>query len=106
MAKIKIVRPGYMAFKCPGCGDTHEIPCDRWQFNGSVDKPTFRPSLLVTSGHYCTGAKGDACWCTYEGLAPFHCYRCHSFITEGKIQFLSDCSHSLAGQTVDMEEIT
>lgn len=31
--------------------------------------------------------------------------RCHSFITDGKIQYLSDCFHELAGQTVDLPEI-
>jgi len=30
---------------------------------------------------------------------------CHSFITDGKIQFLSDCTHHLAGQTVDLNDI-
>ena len=27
---------------------------------------------------------------------------CHSFVTDGLIQFLGDCTHALAGQTVDM----
>jgi hypothetical protein len=25
---------------------------------------------------------------------------CHSFITDGQIQFLGDCTHPMAGQTV------
>ena len=29
---------------------------------------------------------------------------CHSFVTDGRIQFLGDCTHSLAGQTVDLPE--
>ncbi len=29
---------------------------------------------------------------------------CHSFVTDGRIQFLSDCTHPLAGQTVDIPE--
>lgn len=32
-------------------------------------------------------------------------YRCHSFIEGGRIRFLSDCSHALAGQTVELPEI-
>jgi hypothetical protein len=28
--------------------------------------------------------------------------RCHLFIRDGALQFLSDCTHKLAGQTVDM----
>lgn len=27
---------------------------------------------------------------------------CHSFIRDGQIQFLSDCTHALAGQTVPL----
>jgi hypothetical protein len=30
--------------------------------------------------------------------------RCHLFIRNGKIQFLGDCTHELAGKTVDMVE--
>ena len=29
---------------------------------------------------------------------------CHSFVTDGRIQFLADCTHALAGQTVDLPE--
>jgi hypothetical protein len=32
-------------------------------------------------------------------------HRCHSFITDGKIEFLSDCTHSLAGQTVELKPV-
>jgi hypothetical protein len=31
-----------------------------------------------------------------------HC--CHSFVTNGKIQFLADCTHKLAGQTVELPD--
>jgi hypothetical protein len=27
---------------------------------------------------------------------------CHSFVVDGRIQFLGDCTHHLAGQTVDL----
>ena len=29
---------------------------------------------------------------------------CHSFVTDGRIQFLGDCTHKLAGQTVDLPD--
>ena len=29
---------------------------------------------------------------------------CHSFVRDGRIEFLSDCTHELAGQTVELEE--
>jgi len=31
---------------------------------------------------------------------------CHSFVTDGRIQFLGDCTHTLAGQTVDLPDWT
>ena len=31
--------------------------------------------------------------------------RCHSFIKDGQIQFLGDCTHSLAGQTVALPNL-
>ena len=30
---------------------------------------------------------------------------CHSFITDGRIQFLGDCTHELKGQTVELPEV-
>jgi len=29
---------------------------------------------------------------------------CYSFVTAGRIQFLSDCTHILAGKTVDLPD--
>jgi hypothetical protein len=29
---------------------------------------------------------------------------CHSFVTDGRIQFLTDCTHAFAGRTVDLPE--
>ncbi len=31
---------------------------------------------------------------------------CHSFVTDGQIQFLGDCTHKLAGQTVPLSAWT
>jgi len=30
--------------------------------------------------------------------------RCHSFVVDGRIQFLQDSEHELAGQTVDLPD--
>ena len=64
--------------------------------------------MLVTSGHYLPNHKG-ACWCTYnaehpDAPAPFTCHVCHSFVTDGRIRFLGDCTHALKGQTVPIPE--
>jgi hypothetical protein len=103
---------GHLRFWCPGCQTFHGLrvaPSEgAWGWNGDPLRPTFTPSVLVTSGHYVDGHQGD-CWCNFrerEGReSSFHCYRCHSFITDGRIAFLSDCTHALAGQTVDLPEI-
>jgi Family of unknown function (DUF6527) len=96
-----------VAFWCPGCGESHVVRVTgqgAWEYSGDIEAPTFRPSILVTNGHYSPGHKGDVCWCTYNAVAnpptAFRCMRCHSFITDGKIQFLDDCTHELAGKTV------
>ena len=76
-------------FHCPGCGHSHPFEIDvpngaGWAWNGSCDKPTFTPSLL------CNRDDPGSC--------------CHSFVTDGRIQFLADCWHPLAGQTVDLPD--
>lgn len=56
-----------------------------WTWNGDVDKPTLRPSVLTTVQHL--------------GM------RCNTWVGDGQAQFLEDCSHELRGQTVDMLEV-
>lgn len=77
---------------CPGCeelhspavigedGDLPEGPC--WDWDGVLEPLTISPSLLVTGG-------------------PENSV-CHSFIRAGQWEFLSDCTHPLAGQIVPM----
>jgi len=75
---------------CPACRYPHLFDA-RWKFNEDVDRPTFTPSMLVNGELY----KQDP-----------NLIRCHSFVTEGRIQFLSDSNHSMAGQTVDLLDFT
>lgn len=60
----------------------------RWGWNGCVNKPTFTPSILVRRNY------GE----------DQHPEVCHSFVTDGQIQFLGDCTHAMAGQTVPIPE--
>ncbi len=69
---------------CPACGCGHLFDA-RWAFNGSKERPTFRASMLVHEN---------------ARVSP----RCHSFVTDGRIQYLSDCTHAMAGQTVELGE--
>lgn len=88
---------GRLTFRCPGCDDFHQIQTGtgsgpRWGWNGDADKPTFTPSIKVT---YPANPDAD------EEFKGWRTERiCHSFVTDGRIQFLGDCTHSLAGQTV------
>lgn len=112
--KLRSGEGGRLMFRCPGCKEAHQVtvgagPGPRWGWNGDAERPTFTPSILLRSGHYVSTHKpGSPCWCDYETRlgkpAPFACTVCHSFVTDGRIQFLSDCTHSLAGQTVDVPE--
>lgn len=96
---------------CPGCGEMHAIKVGGggWTWNGDKDRPTFSPSVKVTSGHYTDGGHGG-CWCKFnaeriaKGEEPsgFKCECCHCFVRDGQIQFLGDSTHALAGKTVPM----
>lgn len=82
---------GSLTFFCKGCDAPHSINHNLgsspfWIFNGNLEKPTFTPSVLV-SWH-----EGDAAKV------------CHSFVTDGRIQYLGDCTHNLAGKTVDLAD--
>jgi hypothetical protein len=99
-----------LLFHCPGCRETHHVTTPRWSWNGDLVRPTFEPSVLVRSGHHLSDYRPgvDTCWCDYDREHPeepsgFSCYVCHSFVRDGQIQFLSDCTHKLAGQTVPLE---
>lgn len=80
---------------CPGCEEAHAVRVNskvqpNWTWNGSLESPTFSPSLLCTV-KYGEPGKPDRV--------------CHSFIKEGKMQFLNDCTHDLKGQTVPLPEL-
>ena len=87
-----------LAFWCPGCKMHHYVatadypipgwgPGSQWTFDGNFDNPTLSPSVLNRYR-----------WKDKEEI-------CHIFVKEGQIQFLPECTHHLAGQTVPMTEI-
>lgn len=87
-----------LMFFCPGCRCSHAVNVKLknqaqgplWSWNGSLEKPTLSPSILVTYG---------------RDPRPDRPQTCHSFVSEGRIQFLTDCQHALAGQTVVLQPI-
>lgn len=85
--------PASWMFYCVGCKSYHVVPMNRgWTFNGDMENPTFTPSLLT---------KWD-----FKNGKPTRI--CHIIITNGKLRYCGDCSHPLAGQTLqmlDMEDV-
>jgi hypothetical protein len=92
MAKLKDRGNGNYQFWCPGCEGPHDIAtvleharANRdgsrpvWKFNGNMEAPTFSPSVNYPN------------WC-------------HFFVEAGKIRFLDDCHHALAGKTVEIPD--
>ena len=114
--KLRALEGGRLAFFCPGCQEYHMVqhghgPGPRWGWNGSGDAPTFTPSILVKGTALSEKGRADLDAWQANGCPrreePFDCSDavCHSFITDGRIQFLGDCTHALAGQTVDLPNI-
>lgn len=96
-------RPNHpdFVFFCPGCRCEHGVWTSksapngaRWTWNGDLVKPTFSPSLVVTISY----PQGR------DRPAEIK-HRCHSYVRDGQIEFLGDCTHELKGQTVRLEAI-
>ncbi len=60
-----------------------------WTWNGDMEKPTLRPSIKTT---YTDGHGREQV--------------CHSWLNDGIVQFLNDCTHSLRGQTVPLLDLS
>ncbi len=90
--KARKTTDGKVIFWCPGCEGYHGVSVEPfpgaerpiWSWNGNLETPTFTPSILVFEGH--------------------NHPRCHSYVRDGMIEFLADCGHKLAGQTVPLPE--
>ncbi len=83
-------------FNCPGCNETHTITT-RWTFNGDLDNPTVSPSIRIF--HPANPNEPEE----FKEYRKEH--MCHSYIKNGKIEFLPDCTHHLVNQEVDLPEI-
>lgn len=54
-----------------------------WKWNLDTENPTISPSILSKSGDQV----------------------CHSFVKDGKVEFLNDCTHEFAGKVIDLLEV-
>ncbi len=90
------LRYNCLMFVCPGCSEMHDgsglhmLPVNSeakkpsWTWDGNLIRPTLTPSILTGKD------KLDIC---------------HSFLRVGVFEFLSDCTHSLAGQKVGLPDL-
>lgn len=86
-----------LMYWCPACNAPHQVTIERntqtpngrpiWNWDDDVARPTFAPSILVTSSN--------------PAVVP----RCHHFVRSGRIEYCGDSSHAMAGQTVDLPDI-
>lgn len=76
---MRIAEGGRLFHWCPACEMAHAVPVDtgRWTFNGSLEAPTFTPSL--------------------RQLRVRDEKDCHYFITDGNIVWCSDSWHGRTG---------
>lgn len=117
-SRLRSVEGGRLMFRCPGCNEPHAVTVGegqgpRWSWNGDVNRPTFTPSVLVRGVHSPSGevmtdeeeVEYDAIFAAGGREAAFASRFgtvCHSVVVDGWIQFLRDCTHPLAGQTVEL----
>lgn len=103
MSRARLAEGNRVHIWCPGCLTAHGIfyGVDGWEWNGSLDTPTFTPSLKVSGVQW---APENGFHMPTHHVPPGESTVCHSLITDGRIQFLDDSTHHLAGQTVDLPE--
>jgi hypothetical protein len=81
---VQLNMPGPIAYRClPVILKGSRDESHAWTWNGDTDKPTLRPSILTQN----------------------HLHRCHTWVNDGKAQFLDDCSHEQAGKTVELLDV-
>lgn len=103
--RAKRAEGGRLTFYCPGCHTRHVVTirggCQgtAWDWNQSLERPTLSPSVLVT---WYKPSDDDA---DFDDPTKDVKMTCHSFVRDGYIEFLTDCTHSLAGQTVQLPEL-
>lgn len=99
---VKLNKTGRVAYYCPGCKTLVYLNVDndgrpRWMFDGNFDKPTITPSVLQKVGPW------GECHDVPERIGKVDI--CHTFVRNGQIEYLGDCTHELAGKNIPMVEI-
>ena len=87
--KLRLVTTNIFKHWCTGCNTSHDIDIFKeshrcWDFNGSIDYPTFRPSMKVYSGDQII---------------------CHYNLVEGVIHYLGDSLHEMSGKSIALANL-
>lgn len=94
---------------CPGCSDLHAVNAtpdpNGWTWDGDLERPTISPSILVWPHKTLIDEALDLP-ALVDPSNVRETPRCHSFVRDGAWEFLSDCTHALAGQHVPMADVT
>ena len=114
--KARVSEDGTVIWWCPGCETYHGVQTNQqhrnpvtgalWQWNGSLESPTFSPSVLVSRRESLrknppdglSGAELERFCDEHRVVIP----RCHCFVRDGVIEFCSDSEHAMAGKSVAM----
>ena len=116
---LRSLEGGRLAYWCQGCEGLHQVAVGegdgpRWGYNGNVESPTFTPSVLVTwdeptNLHNPEKMQLDLAEAQRRREAgeqnvrvPVSGKICHTFITDGIVSFLPDCTHRMAGMTLPL----
>lgn len=103
-----------LVFHCPGCDSLHAVAVDehgigpRWTWNGDLERPTLSPSILVQWDRWvppATTLEMRDKIASGEVVQRRERHVCHSFVREGQVLFLGDCTHALAGRTVPLPDL-
>ena len=114
-AMIRIVKDGdleyeCLAFICPGCmkengkpggylrsshsSGLHMLPVNTtkklpsWNWDGNLEVPSLSPSIKTEWGNNSSGL-----------------HVCHSYLTQGVFNYLSDCTHSFVNQQIPLPDL-
>ena len=105
--KLRTIQDGKVVFNCPGCNSQHPITVHKdlgaqgpvWGYNNNPDAPTLTPSVLVQWKEPSDNPE------EFDDETKDISKICHSFVTDGMIHYLGDCTHALAGLTVELPDM-
>lgn len=91
IARLEHAKDDYLWIWCAACNTHHAVSVTgshKWEWNGSLEKPTLTPSVKVSY---------------YEGEQVTTI--CHYMLIDGQQEFCADSTHAFAGKTVPLEDM-